>query len=166
MTANIFDEIDPSGKYLNFVRKFYRYSKYRETCEVPENNILYIYGYGCNGKTILFNCIGKSFDNQVGIIGYNELTRMSTHITANLTNTKHFLIKICYDNNSSKIIENAKKFLHIGFIIESNMDPDDNMRESAIIVRTPNKFKSAPFDYSKRVEEVKNAICGLPKLMD
>jgi hypothetical protein len=50
MTANIFDEIDPSGKYLNFVRKFYRYSKCKETCEVPGNNILYVYGYGPNVK--------------------------------------------------------------------------------------------------------------------
>jgi hypothetical protein len=84
-----------------------------------------------------------------------------------MSNSKCFLIKICCDNNSLKIIENAKKFPHIGFIIESNMDPDDNIRENAIIVRTPNKFKSAPFDYSKRIEEVKKDVCGSSsQLMD
>jgi hypothetical protein len=47
--TNIFDEIDPSGKYLDFVKEFYRYSKYKGN--ISKNNILYIYGNGDNGKT-------------------------------------------------------------------------------------------------------------------
>jgi hypothetical protein len=160
--TNIFDEIDPSGRYLDFVRKFYRYSKYKG--KVPENNILYIYGNKCSGKTTLFNCAGVPFGKKVCITGYDWLIRMKGCIPA------LNLVKLCDHDDRSydflKLVGGAKEFPHIGFIIESNMHPDDNICENAIIVHAPNKFMSAPFDYSKRTEEVKNAICGSSQLMD
>jgi hypothetical protein len=72
------------------------------------------------------------------------------------------------DRNSEflKFVELVKNYPHIGFIIESNMDPDDDIRQNAIIVHAPNKFMSGPFDYSKRTKEVGNAIYGSSQLMD
>lgn len=118
-----FDDVDPSGQTEEFVANAYK--KFSENTSVfGPCNFLYIWGNGDNGKSTLISGLQNSFPGQTKKIPYNfSRTRINDEFLIFMNKFGDLTPQDV--NRINSLTDNHRR---IGFIMESNYPPPENLR--------------------------------------